>query len=66
MLYYQFNELEYIMSKIEKGHNITNIAEETDMELDGEMSMEAELIGKFITQQVAVTMAENENSMKRR
>ena len=28
------------------------------MELDGEMSMDAELIGKFIAQQVAVTMDE--------
>ena len=28
------------------------------MELDGEMSMDTDLIGKFITQQVAVTMAE--------
>ena len=28
------------------------------MELDGEMSMDAEIIGKFITQQVAVAMAD--------
>ena len=45
MLQYQFNELEARMSKLEKGQNITNIAEETAMDIDGEMSMEAELIG---------------------
>ena len=55
---YQFNELDDIMSKLEKGQNITKTAEETAVELDGEMSMDAELIGKFITQQVAVAMAE--------
>ena len=45
------------MSKFEKGQTITNTAEETAVELDGEMSMETSLIGKFITQQVAVAMA---------
>ena len=39
------------------------------MALDGEMSMEAELIGKSITQQVAVAMAEKsreyENKIKK-
>ena len=58
MLQYQFNELDDRMSKFEKGQTITNTAEETAVELDGDMSMDAELIGKFITQQVAVAMAE--------
>ena len=56
ILQYQFNELDKIMSKLEKGQNITKTAEEISVELDGEMSMDAELIGKFITQQVAVAM----------
>ena len=47
------------MSKLEKFQNITKTAEETAVELDGEMSMDAELIGKFITQKVVVAMAEN-------
>ena len=46
------------MSKLEKGQNVTKTAEETAVELDGEMSMDAELNGKFITQQVAVAMAD--------
>ena len=46
------------MSKLEKVQNITNTVEETAVELDGEMSMDAKLIDKFITQQFAFTMAE--------
>ena len=46
------------MSKIEKGQNITKTVEETAIDLDGEMSMDAKLISKFITQQFAVAMAE--------
>ena len=46
------------MSKLEKGQNVTNSAEEPAIELDGEMSMDANLIVKFITQQVAYAMAE--------
>ena len=46
------------MSKLEKGNTITKTAEETAVEIDGEMSMDAKLIGKCITNQVAVTMAE--------
>ena len=46
------------MSKLEKGQNITKTAEETAVELDGDMSMDAKLIGKFINQQVAVAMAD--------
>ena len=57
MLQYQFNELDDIMSKLEKGQNITKTVEETDVEIDGEISMDADLISKFITQQVAVVMA---------
>ena len=57
ILQYQFNELDDRMSKLEEGQNATKTEEETAVELDGEMSMEAELIGKFITQQVAAAMA---------
>ena len=46
------------MSKLEKGQNITKTAEETALEIDGEMSMDADLIENFITQQVAVVIAE--------
>ena len=56
MLQYQFNDFNDRMSKLEKGQNITKTAEETAVELYREMSMDAELIGKFITQQVAVAM----------
>ena len=45
------------MSKLEKGQTITKTAEDTAVELDREMSMDAKLIGKFITQQVEVVMA---------
>ena len=45
MLQYHFNELDDRMSTLEKGQNITKTAEETSMELDGEMSMDADLIG---------------------
>ena len=34
------------MSKLEKYQNVNKSVEETAMELDGEMSMETELIGK--------------------
>ena len=54
---YQFNELDDRMSKLEKVQDITKTAEEAAVELDGRMSMDAELIEKFITQQVAVAMA---------
>ena len=46
------------MSKLEKGQTITKTAEDTAVELDREMSMDAKLIGKFITQQVAVAIAD--------
>ena len=58
MQQHQFNELDDIMSKLEKVQNVTKTAEETAVELDREMSMDAEIIGKLITQQVAVAMAE--------
>ena len=54
---YQFNELDDRMSKLEKGQTVTKTAKETAVALNGEMSMDAKLIGKFITQQVAVMMA---------
>ena len=37
------------MSKLEKGQNVNKSAEEKSVELDSEMSMNSELIGKFIT-----------------
>ena len=46
------------MSKLEKGQNITKTAEETSVELEGVMSMDAKIIGKCVTQKVAVAMAE--------
>ena len=58
MLHYQFNELDDRISELKKGQNITKTAEETAMDLDGETSMNAELIGKFITQQIAVAISE--------
>ena len=54
---YQFNELDDRISKIEKFQNVTKSAEETAVELDGEMSMDTELIGRFTTQQFSVAMA---------
>ena len=42
------------------------IAEETAVALDREMSMDAELIGKFITQQVAVAMAEKSREYEKK
>ena len=55
---YQCNELDDRMSKLEKVQNVTKTAEETAVELDGEISMDAKLIRKFITHQVAAAMAE--------
>ena len=46
------------MSKLEKGQNVTKTTEETAVELDWEMSMDAKLIGILITQKVASAMAE--------
>ena len=63
---YQFNELDDRISKLEKGQNVTKTAEEIDVELDGEMSMDAKLIGKFITQQVASVMAEKNKQYEKR
>ena len=45
---YKFNELDDRMLKHEKGQTMTKTAEETAVELDKEMSMDAELIGNFI------------------
>ena len=52
------------MSNLKKVQNVNKSAEETDVELDGEMSMDAELIGKFITQQVGDAMAERKTVWK--
>ena len=54
------------MSKLKKGQTITKTTEETAVELDGEMSMDAELIGKFITKQVAVTMADKSKEYEKK
>ena len=54
------------MSKLEKGQNITKCAEEKGVELDGEMSMNAKLIGKFITQQVVAAMDEKTKQYEKR
>ena len=66
ILQYQFNELDDIMSKLKKGQTVTKTAEETDVELDGEMSMDTELISKFITQQVAVAMSEKSKAYEKK
>ena len=58
MQQYQFNKLDDRMLKLEKGQNVTKYAEETSMELEGEISIDTKLIVKFITQQVAAAMAE--------
>ena len=55
---YQFNDLDDHMLKLEKGQNVNKSAEEIAVELDNEMSMDAKLIRKFITQQVADAMAQ--------
>ena len=49
ILQYQFNKLDNRISRLKKGQNITKTTEETAVDLDGEMSMDSELIGKFIT-----------------
>ena len=43
---FQFNELEYCMSKLEKRQKVNKSAEETSVDLDVNMFMDAELIGK--------------------
>ena len=64
---YQLNKLEDRMYKLERGQNVKNLAEETSVELESGISMDAELIGEFITQWVADVMAERKkNSMKRK
>ena len=54
------------MSKLEIGQTVTNTTEEISVALDGEMIMDAELIGKFITQQVAVAMAEKSREYEKK
>ena len=69
MLPYRFNELDDTMSKLEKVQDITKTTDEAAVELDGRMSMDAELIEKFITQQVTSTMVKRtkhyENKIKK-
>ena len=62
---FQFNELDDHMSKLKKVQNVNKSAEETSEELYGKISMDAELNGKYTTQQVAAAMAEKKNSTKR-
>ena len=66
ILQYQFNELDGRMSKLEKGQTVTKTAEETAVAINGEMSMDAELIGKFITQQVTFAMAEKSREYEKK
>ena len=54
------------MSKLEKGQNVTKSEEETAVDLDNEMLMDAKLIGKFITQQVAAAMAEKKKQHEKK
>ena len=54
---FQFNELYDRISKLEKSQNVNKSAEGKALDLDSEMSMKAELIGKYITQQVTAAMA---------
>ena len=63
---YQFNELDNRMSKLEKGQTVTMTAGETAVELDREMSMDAELTGKFITQKVTVAMDEKSREYEKK
>ena len=49
--------MENCIPKLEKGQNVNKYAEETAVELDGEMSLDAKLIRKFITQQVAAAIS---------
>ena len=56
------------MPKLKKGQNVNKSAEEKSLDLDRKMSMSAELIGKYITQQVTAAMAKKtkqyENKLK--
>ena len=54
------------MSKLKNGQTVTKTAEETAVALNGEMSMDAKLIGKFIIQQVAVAMAEKSREYEKK
>ena len=49
MQQYHFNEVDDRIPKLDKGQKVTKSAEELAVELDREMSMDAKLIGKFIT-----------------
>ena len=61
---YQFNKLDDRMSKLKKGQNVNKSKEETAVKLDGEMSMDAELISKFIIHHVAAAMVKKINQYK--
>ena len=54
------------MSNLEKGQNVKNSEEETSVELDSEISMDAKLIGKFITQQIAAAMVKKTRQYERK
>ena len=45
------------MSEFEKGQNVNNSVEETAVELDGEISVYADFLDKFIPQQVSSALA---------
>ena len=57
MQQYHFNQLENRKCKPKKGQNVNKFAEETAVELYSEMSMDAKLTVKYITQQVSAPMA---------
>ena len=63
---YQFNKLDNKMSMLEKGQTVTKTAEETAVALNKYMSMDDKLIGNYITQQVAVAMAEKSKEYEKK
>ena len=54
------------MTKLKKGQNVNNSTEEIDVALDSAMSMDSELIGKFITQQIAAAMVKKTRQYERK
>ena len=66
IIQYQFNKLDNRMLNLEKGQTVTKTADKTAMALEGEMSMDANLIIKFITQQVSVAMDEKSRKYEKK
>ena len=61
---YQFNDLENRIPKLDKGKQVNKSMEEKALELNRDIYVDAKLIGKFITQQVAAAMAKKKNVYK--